>query len=185
MLEVKWFIGNKLALLEELDTVSARILGAYGIRIRPDVVRYKLAFIEESKMETTFSLVFYLVVTVIVVINVLRKRTSFKGSGSAPGSAQGSFTKNAQQFMGAEAGSYKRESSAMKDNKESGAMPHKHEAPDRHVTFNKKSGWNNIGSMAHRHEERHFTTMPDVTTLPKGYILLNGEPVRVADLENK
>ena len=38
---------NKLSLLE-LVTVSDRILVGYGIRIRTEQVRYKLAFIEEE-----------------------------------------------------------------------------------------------------------------------------------------
>lgn len=41
------------------------------------------------------------------------------------------------------------------------------------------------GAMPHKHEKGHYTSMPDVSKLPPGYILLNGEPVRVADLEGK
>ena len=47
---------NKLSLLE-LVTVSDRILVGYGIRIRTEQVRYKLAFIEEeeTKWRITFN----------------------------------------------------------------------------------------------------------------------------------
>ena len=41
------------------------------------------------------------------------------------------------------------------------------------------------GSMPHEHSNKKFTTLPDVSKLPPGYILLNGEIVRVKDLENK
>ena len=41
------------------------------------------------------------------------------------------------------------------------------------------------GTMPHKHEKNHYTSMADASKLPKGYILLNGEPVRVADLEGK
>ena len=44
---------------------------------------------------------------------------------------------------------------------------------------------NNPGAMPHKHEKNHYTAMADASKLPKGYILLNGEPVRVADLEGK
>ena len=37
-------------MVKELDTVSDRILVGYGIRIRPEQVRYKSEFIEESKV---------------------------------------------------------------------------------------------------------------------------------------
>ena len=47
---------NKLSLLE-LVTVSDRILVGYGIRIRTEQVRYKLAFIEEEE-ETKWRITF-------------------------------------------------------------------------------------------------------------------------------
>lgn len=66
-----------------------------------------------------------------------------------------------------------------------GAMPHKHKSEGRYDTFNKKSWKHESGAMPHKHEKGHYTSMSDASKLPKGYILLNGEPVRVADLEDK
>ena len=66
-----------------------------------------------------------------------------------------------------------------------GAMPHKHKPEGRYDTFNKKSWKHESGTMPHKHEKGHYTSMSDASKLPKGYILLNGEPVRVADLEDK
>ena len=68
---------------------------------------------------------------------------------------------------------------------ESSAMPHEHRKSGVYDTYNKKSWRNDSGTMPHKHEEGHYTSMMDVSKLPKGYILLNGEPVRVADLEGK
>ena len=68
---------------------------------------------------------------------------------------------------------------------EPSAVPHVHRAQGQYDTFNKKSIFNESGTMPHKHETGHYTSMPDASKLPKGYILLNGEPVRVADLENK
>ena len=68
---------------------------------------------------------------------------------------------------------------------QSSAMPHVHRPSGVYDTYNKKSGRNDSGTMPHKHESGHYTSMMDVSKLPKGYILLNGEPVRVADLEGK
>ena len=68
---------------------------------------------------------------------------------------------------------------------ESSAMPHEHRKSGVYDTYNKKSWRNDSGTMPHKHEAGHYTSMMDVSRLPKGYILLNGEPVRVADLEGK
>lgn len=68
---------------------------------------------------------------------------------------------------------------------DSGAMPHDHRESGTYDTFNRKSIFNTSGSMPHVHSEEHYTSMADVSKLPPGYILLNGEPVRVADLEGK
>ncbi len=67
----------------------------------------------------------------------------------------------------------------------SGAMPHQHKPTNVYETYNKKSPRNDSGTMPHKHEKNHYTSMADASKLPKGYILLNGEPVRVADLEGK
>jgi hypothetical protein len=73
-----------------------------------------------------------------------------------------------------------------KNNKnDSGAMPHNHRESGTYDTFNRKSIFNTSGSMPHVHSEGHYTSMADASKLPPGYILLNGEPVRVADLEGK
>ncbi len=66
-----------------------------------------------------------------------------------------------------------------------GAMPHQHKPANVYETYNKKSPRNDSGTMPHKHEKDHYTSMADASKLPKGYILLNGEPVRVADLEGK
>ncbi|MCR5669711.1 MAG: hypothetical protein K6G10_01780 [Butyrivibrio sp.] len=65
------------------------------------------------------------------------------------------------------------------------SMPHVHPTPGTHVTFNKKSRDNSSGTMPHSHEREKYVSMADASHLPPGYILLNGEPVRVADLEGK
>ena len=65
------------------------------------------------------------------------------------------------------------------------AMPHEHRQSGVYDTYNRKNGRNDAGTMPHKHDSGHYTSMMDVSKLPKGYILLNGEPVRVADLEGK
>ena len=72
-----------------------------------------------------------------------------------------------------------------KINNSVGAMPHVHKPANVYETYNKKSSRNDSGAMPHKHEKNHYTSMADASKLPKGYILLNGEPVRVADLEGK
>ena len=66
-----------------------------------------------------------------------------------------------------------------------GSMPHAHKPEGVYETYNKKTRKNDSGAMPHKHEKGHYTSMADASKLPKGYILLNGEPVRVADLEGK
>ena len=66
-----------------------------------------------------------------------------------------------------------------------GSMPHQHKPANVYETYNRKSSKNDSGTMPHKHETSHYTSMADASKLPKGYILLNGEPVRVADLEGK
>ena len=67
--------------------------------------------------------------------------------------------------------------------KESSAMPHVHREAGVYDTANRRRRDNSTGSMPHKHNEAR-TKYIDVATLPKGYILLNGEPVRTKDLEN-
>ena len=68
---------------------------------------------------------------------------------------------------------------------DTGSMPHKHKPTGSYDSYNRKSLFNNTGSMPHKHETRHYKSQADASNLPKGYILLNGEPVRVSDLENR
>ncbi len=76
----------------------------------------------------------------------------------------------------------RKEASAMQ-HREASAMPHKHRESGVYDTANRHKWDNSDGAMPHSHANdrpRHI----DVATLPKGYILLNGEPVRTKDLEN-
>ncbi len=81
-----------------------------------------------------------------------------------------------------------------KDSRESGAIPHVHETkkyhnrqpgsmPHKHD--NKKYHNKESGAMDYDRNKAKYRSMADASQLPKGYILLNGEPVRVADLEGK
>lgn len=73
-----------------------------------------------------------------------------------------------------------------KKDSQSSSMPHEHAKPGQYVSFNKKNYMNTAGAQPHVHEAKKYTTsMSDASKLPPGYILLNGEPVRVADLEGK
>ncbi len=65
------------------------------------------------------------------------------------------------------------------------SMPHRHKKEGVYETYSKKTHDTKPGAMPHKHETKHYTSMADASNLPKGYILLNGEPVRVADLEDK
>ena len=76
-------------------------------------------------------------------------------------------------------------STVTKSPKAASAMPHKHKKEGAYDTFSKKVHDTNPGAMPHKHETGHYTSMSDASKLPPGYILLNGEAVRVADLENK
>jgi hypothetical protein len=69
--------------------------------------------------------------------------------------------------------------------KETSSMPHEHKRAGNYDTYNKKKPFNTDGAQPHVHEAKKFTSMSDASKLPPGYILLNGEPVRVADLEGK
>ncbi|SEL19867.1 hypothetical protein SAMN04487770_10738 [Butyrivibrio sp. ob235] len=69
--------------------------------------------------------------------------------------------------------------------REASSMPHAHKSAGVYNTYNRKNARNDAGAMPHRHDKGHYTSMSDASRLPKGYILLNGEPVRVADLDGK
>ena len=65
------------------------------------------------------------------------------------------------------------------------SMPHRHKKEGVYETYSKKTHDTRPGAMPHKHVTKHYTSMADASNLPKGYILLNGEQVRVADLEDK
>ena len=112
-------------------------------------------------MEAIMTIVFYLLVIVAVVYKI-KKKGGVAGAG---------LDRKPTQIPGMA--------------KEPSSMPHEHRKPGRYDTFNKKSRYNDSGTMPHKHENQKYTSQSDASHLPKGYILLNGEPVRVADLEGK
>ncbi len=69
--------------------------------------------------------------------------------------------------------------------RQSSSMPHVHSTPGMYKTYTQKSHNSGKGAMPHKHETKKYTSQIDTSKLPPGYILLNGEPVRVADLENR
>ena len=72
------------------------------------------------------------------------------------------------------------------ERQEPSAMPHRHAREGSHVSYSGKTTHNTkSGSMPHKHEKSHYRSMADASKLPTGYILLNGEPVKVSDLEEK
>lgn len=109
-------------------------------------------------MESLISIVIYVVI-LVTVIGYMKKK------GTSP--------------------FYKKQTGAMDKGKESSSMPHKHRESGVYDTFNRKNKRNDSGAMPHKHEKGHYTSMSDASKLPPGYILLNGEPVRVADLDGK
>ena len=79
----------------------------------------------------------------------------------------------------------KAKKNAPKQASESSAMPHQHRKPGQYDTHNPKRRDNSNGTIPHEHATNALRKRVDVASLPKGYILLNGEPVKVSDLENK
>ncbi len=69
--------------------------------------------------------------------------------------------------------------------RESSAMPHKHNESGVYDTYNRHKKDNSDGAIPHSHGNALRGPRYDSSKLPKGYILLNGEPVRVKDLENQ
>ena len=110
-------------------------------------------------MEDVFSLLIVVVITIVVCLNRQKKKLREQQPGAASSTKIGI--------------------------PESGAMPHNHRKVGSYDTFNKKRFGQEPGAMPHKHEKKHYTSMADTSKLPPGYILLNGEPVRVADLEGK
>ena len=128
-------------------------------------------------MEEYLNLVIYLVF-LFGVIKFLRKNV-WKTSGTKPGGStpgNGSVPARNVQNQG---------TFQMARPSQSSAMPHQHKPAGKYESYSKKTHNRQSGAMPHKHEKDHYTSMPDVSTLPPGYILLNGEPVRVADLEGK
>jgi hypothetical protein len=137
-------------------------------------------------MEDAISTVISVLVWLIIIVLALRKMKRQKGPSSMPG-AQGSPTSmsGSQRDMDS-ATRAKNESSAMGWNKrESSSMPKGQKKQGKYVTYNKKSFFNDSGAQPHRHETKKYKSMAYASNLPPVYILLNGEPVRVADLEGK
>ena len=69
--------------------------------------------------------------------------------------------------------------------RESSSMTKGQKKQGKYVTYNKKTLFNDSGAQPHKHENKKYKSMADASNLPPGFILLNGEPVRVADLEGK
>ncbi len=69
--------------------------------------------------------------------------------------------------------------------KEASAMPHKHKKAGDYESYSERTHNTGSGAMPHKHETKHYTSMSDASKLPKDYILLNGEPVKVSGLEEK
>ena len=118
---------------------------------------------------------YFVYIGILIVFSILSK--SIKKSNSAKNN--GNYGGN----DGGNRGAY-RPSQAMPVNRPS-AMSHTHAVPASYETYNGKTRYNTAGAQPHVHDNRKYTSMADASHLPKGYILLNGEPVRVADLENK
>ncbi|MBE5858952.1 MAG: hypothetical protein E7301_02355 [Butyrivibrio sp.] len=69
------------------------------------------------------------------------------------------------------------------NHREPSAMPHKHRENGVYDTANKHKRDNSDGTIPHSHVEEKRKHI-DAASLPPGFILLNGEPVRTKDLEN-
>ena len=124
------------------------------------------------------------------IISAVKKK---KGGMFGPmGTSTGGGTQGASQ---AGAGrNYQSYSGSQTHNTAPGTIPHKHETAKYHNAApgtiphshkEKKFHSTESGSMAHDHFTGKYRSMADASQLPPGYILLNGEPVRVADLEGK
>ena len=132
-------------------------------------------------MEALFSLIFYGIV-IFSIVRAIKKRKN-----ALPPEYKTVVTPKTNKAALPQ--SFPKESSSMPQGfpRESGAMKHTHRRPGKYDTFNKKTKFHSkeSGSMPHEHRNEKYVSMADASNLPKGYILLNGEPVRVADLEGK
>ncbi len=123
-------------------------------------------------MEELLSLAVYVIIIVSVIRTLVKKSKNVSNRGKIGKAAGGN---------GAKAVSKRPVTSPQKTSSVFGASkPEK-----KYDTFNTKKFGRESGAMEHKHETKKFTSMCDASNLPPGYILLNGEPVRVADLENR
>lgn len=133
-------------------------------------------------MEALFSLLFYGIV-IYSIVRTIRKRKNV-----LPPEYKTVVNPRTNNSAITPKG-FPKESSSMPQGfpRETGAMKHAHRRPGKYDTFNKKTKFHSkeSGSMPHEHRNEKYVSMADASNLPKGYILLNGEPVRVADLEGK
>ena len=128
-------------------------------------------------MESIITLIIYGVVIYSIVAAIKKKKTG--GVPGKPVNTVQSQVRPQQRPAGSSGG-------MMRDIRESGSMAHEHRESGVYDSYNRKNKWNDSGTMPHKHETRKYTaSMSDASKLPPGYILLNGEPVRVADLEGK
>ena len=133
-------------------------------------------------MEALFSVIFYGIVIFSIVKAVKKRKNAlppeYKTVVNPRTNSSATTTKG-----------FPKESSSMPQGfpRETGAMKHAHRRPGKYDTFNKKTKFHSkeSGSMPHEHRNEKYVSMADASNLPKGYIPLNGEPVRVADLEGK
>lgn len=130
-------------------------------------------------MEALFSLIFYGIVIISIVRAIKKRKNALPPEYKTP--------KTNNSTIGPQ--NFPKESGSMSQGfpREAGAMKHTHRKPGKYDTFNKKTKFHSkeSGSMPHEHRNEKYVSMADASNLQKGYILLNGEPVRVADLEGK
>lgn len=110
------------------------------------------------------------IVIIGLIIRIMKFGKNNKPAGSTVTSKDSGYVKQKDTYRGTSA------------KYETSAMPHKHRESGVYDSANKHRADNSDGAMPHSHKETKYKHI-DVSTLPKGYILLNGEPVRTADLE--
>ncbi len=154
-------------------------------------------------MSELISLVIYAVVFWGIISAVKKRKGGMFGPvsganqknipGTTAGGAHETYSGSRTHSTGGGAMPHKHET-AKYHNRESGTIPHSHAEKKFHSVEsgsmfrrreNGKFHSTESGSMAHDKESGRYRSMADASQLPPGYILLNGEPVRVADLEDK
>ncbi len=139
------------------------------------------------------------------IISAVKKRrggmfgpTATSG-GSSQGAANAGGSRNYESYSGSRTHNTApgtvphRHETAKYHNAAPGTISHSHKENKTHSTesgsmFKTRGGKfhsTESGSMAHDRFTGKYRSMADASQLPPGYILLNGEPVRVADLEGK